>query len=75
MPVVNIGSRQNGRDRGINVVDVDYDSKAIKNAINKFCKQDKLFKSDHIYGDGLAGLKIAEILEKTSPSVEKKLAY
>src|SRR5262249_4469043 len=35
VPVVNIGSRQNGRDRGANVVDVDYDRAAILTAIEE----------------------------------------
>ena len=35
LPVVNIGSRQAGRDRGRNVVDVDYDVPQIASAITK----------------------------------------
>jgi len=35
LPVVNIGTRQFGRERARNVIDVDYDSKAIQDAITK----------------------------------------
>ena len=35
VPVVNIGTRQFRRDRGINVIDVDYDKNQIIESINK----------------------------------------
>lgn len=35
LPVVNIGSRQEGRERAENVMDVDYDKEEIKAAIKK----------------------------------------
>ena len=39
VPVVNIGSRQHARLRGANVMDVDYDTQQIKEAIsNQFAK-------------------------------------
>jgi len=74
VPVVNIGSRQSGRDRGQNVIDVNYDHKDILAAIRTCCDSE-LFDSEHIYGDGKAGQNIAEILAVVTPSVEKKLAY
>ena len=33
VPTVNIGTRQNKRQRGSNVIDVDYDKELIKDAI------------------------------------------
>jgi UDP-N-acetylglucosamine 2-epimerase/N-acetylmannosamine kinase len=38
IPVVNIGSRQDGRKRGKNVIDCDYNKEEIKNAIKKHLK-------------------------------------
>lgn len=61
VPVVNIGSRQLGRDRGRNVIDVNYDSKAIKSAIKNRLAHGHYF-SDFIYGSGDSGEKIAELL-------------
>ena len=75
VPVVNIGSRQGGRDCGKNVVNVNYDRNEIRNAINDHCEREQLFKSEKIYGDGFAGENIAAVLAEVSPSVEKKLAY
>jgi UDP-N-acetylglucosamine 2-epimerase (non-hydrolysing)/GDP/UDP-N,N'-diacetylbacillosamine 2-epimerase (hydrolysing) len=35
LPVVNIGSRQLGRERAVNVIDTGYDRRSIKTAITK----------------------------------------
>lgn len=75
VPVVNIGSRQAGRERGENVVDVGYTSEEIRGAVNSHIERDSLFQPSHIYGDGKAGVAIADILAEVTPSVEKKLAY
>ena len=60
-PVVNIGSRQNNRERGVNVIDVDQNHINIFNGIKKQLNNGK-YKKDFIYGDGQAGKKIAKIL-------------
>ncbi len=73
-PVVNIGSRQNNRDRGRNVIDVDYDKSEIKDAIIKQIKNGHYVKED-IYGDGNAGKKIAEILATKNVNVQKCITY
>lgn len=74
VPVVNIGSRQNGRLRGENVIDVDYNSHAIKDAILQQMA-DGPYNSQHLYGDGKAGEKIAGILAKASMDINKKNTY
>lgn len=61
VPCVNIGTRQKGRDRGRNVIDVGYDKDEIKKAIRKQIDIGR-YPSDHIYGDGKAGERIAKIL-------------
>ena len=53
VPVVNIGNRQIGRDRGTNVTDVGYDRNAIIKAVRE--KIDNCFyPSSNLYGDGHA---------------------
>ena len=74
VPAVNIGSRQSGRLRGSNVVDVDYNSDEIRNAIFLQMKN-KSLGEEKIYGDGKSGKRIAEVLYKTELTVYKKLTY
>jgi UDP-hydrolysing UDP-N-acetyl-D-glucosamine 2-epimerase len=61
VPVVNIGSRQFGRQRGPNVVDVPHDAEAISKAIQQQIAHGK-YTSSGIYGTGNAGQRIAEVL-------------
>jgi len=74
VPVVNIGSRQTGRDRGINVIDVDYDRKVIAEGIERHLANGR-YPSDPIYGDGHAGARIAALLATEPLRIEKRLAY
>jgi len=74
VPVVNIGSRQNRRDRGGNSVDVDYSQKEIEEAITAIVKNDKIVSSS-IYGDGKAGIKIAELLAEVPLQFHKTIMY
>lgn len=65
-PCVNIGSRQRGRLRAANVLDVDYDAAAIARAIRQ-CVHDGAFRElcrscENPYGEGRAGERIAEVL-------------
>ncbi|MHC1577462.1 MAG: UDP-N-acetylglucosamine 2-epimerase [Candidatus Methanospirareceae archaeon] len=74
-PAVNVGTRQNGRERGKEVVDVGYDEEQIKKAILKCIRHGKYNPPEHIFGDGNAGKNIAEILSKIELSgiIQKKL--
>lgn len=72
VPAVNIGTRQNGRERGRNVVDVGYNSKEIKEAVLYQVKHGK-YPRDTLFGDGKAGEKIADILAKVELKIQKKL--
>jgi UDP-hydrolysing UDP-N-acetyl-D-glucosamine 2-epimerase len=74
VPVVNIGSRQTGRDRGRNVQDVGYDRRAILDAIGARVAGGR-FPSDPLYGDGRAGARIAELLATRPLTIQKRLAY
>lgn len=74
VPAVNIGSRQSGRERGDNVVDVWYDRDQIADAIRAMVKRGHA-QTRHIYGDGTAGEQIADLLASVELSTEKRLAY
>ncbi|QHI35232.1 UDP-N,N'-diacetylbacillosamine 2-epimerase (hydrolyzing) [Kordia antarctica] len=74
VPTVNIGNRQNRRERGKNVVDVDYDTELIKKAIHERIAQ-KGRLSEEIYGDGNSGKRIAEALANTKLIAYKTIMY
>lgn len=74
VPVVNIGSRQNRRQRGENVLDVDYEISEIKDAILSQISK-KEYPSNPIYGDGTSGYKIAEVLANTDLNFHKTITY
>jgi UDP-hydrolysing UDP-N-acetyl-D-glucosamine 2-epimerase len=74
VPAINIGSRQAGRDRGVNVIDAPYDRHAIAAAMRQLLRQDKLPR-DELYGNGTAGCKIAETLAQAETRIDKKLTY
>ncbi len=74
VPTVNIGTRQQGRERGQNVKDVSYERVAIRKAVETHLKNGH-FDSDHLYGDGKAGERIADLLTSCPLSVEKRLTY
>jgi UDP-hydrolysing UDP-N-acetyl-D-glucosamine 2-epimerase len=74
VPVVNIGSRQSGRDRGTNVMDVNYDREEIDDAIRHHLGNGR-YPNDHLYGDGKAGARIAHCLDTVKPTIEKRLCY
>jgi UDP-hydrolysing UDP-N-acetyl-D-glucosamine 2-epimerase len=69
-PTVNIGSRQSGRLRGVNVIDADYDAAAIASALRRalfdeeFRRQAK--DGDNPYWRGGAGVRVAEVLATVS---------
>lgn len=74
-PVVNVGSRQAGRERGRNVMDVEPDKKAIEAAMKVQISRG-LYPTEDIYGDGHAGERMADTLAKLGPvSVQKRITY
>jgi len=73
-PVVNIGTRQNKREMGANVINVDYKRNEIKEAILKQLEHGK-YPNQGIYGNGTAGINIAEILNSSVPSIQKTITY
>ena len=80
IPVVNIGIRQEGRERGKKIIEIkDFKSaqieKAIKSALNKK-NEHKLLKNT-AYGDGKTTNRICKILEKPTSKeiIQKYISY
>jgi UDP-hydrolysing UDP-N-acetyl-D-glucosamine 2-epimerase len=82
LPVVNVGSRQSGRERGHNVIDAGYDSGEIESAIKK-AFSDQAFmalveRRQNPYGAGGTGPRVAEILDDMSIDgrlLDKRMVY
>lgn len=81
LPVINIGTRQNGRLRAKNVIDVNHDIDQIKKALSKVLSdnsfEDSLKEIENPYGDGSAAIQIVDILEsiKITPSLIQKMIH
>jgi UDP-hydrolysing UDP-N-acetyl-D-glucosamine 2-epimerase len=73
-PAVNIGSRQDGRERGPNVIDVLPDRAAIVDAIRRQLTHGP-YAPAHLYGDGHAGARIADVLSRAPLHVQKRIQY
>ena len=74
VPVVNIGTRQNRRQRGSNVLDVMYNKEEIIKAIeSQLINGSKI--SENLYGDGNSGKKIADILATIQLNFHKTITY
>lgn len=74
VPVVNIGSRQTKRERGKNVIDVDYNIEEIKSAVNSQLNSDKR-PIDYVYGKGNSGEIISDIISTIKLRFHKTLNY
>ena len=74
VPVVNVGTRQNGRERGQNVLDAGYCNEEIKAAVERQLLNGR-YEKDDLYGDGGAGQKISQVLADAPLEIEKRLTY
>lgn len=74
VPVVNIGTRQTGRERGVNVIDTGYCKNEIRQAVERQMSHGRYGKSE-LYGDGKAGERISSVLAQTPLEIEKRLTY
>lgn len=72
LPAINIGSRQNGRERGPNVVDVLHNRESIKAAILE--QAGKRYERSTRYGDGRSGERIAEVIAKMDLGKKREAA-
>jgi len=74
VPVVNIGTRQTGRERGLNVIDIGYAKDEIVDAVRQQLENGR-YPANELYGDGLAGERIAKVLAEMPLEIEKRLTY
>jgi UDP-hydrolysing UDP-N-acetyl-D-glucosamine 2-epimerase len=74
VPVVNIGTRQTGRERGKNVLDVGYNKDEIRSAAERQIGNGR-YSPDKLYGDGNAGARIASLLTTAPLDIQKRLSY
>jgi len=63
LAVVNVGSRQKGRERAKNVIDVSYKTKAVEKGIRKALGM-KLQKIKNPYGDGQTAPRVIKFLKR-----------
>jgi UDP-N-acetylglucosamine 2-epimerase (non-hydrolysing)/GDP/UDP-N,N'-diacetylbacillosamine 2-epimerase (hydrolysing) len=82
IPVVNIGSRQQGRERAANVIDVPHNAEAIYQAVQMAMYDETFIEQAHHcanpYGDGFADERITKLLTNISLErcvLQKRLAY
>ena len=74
VPAINVGTRQAGRERGSNVVDVECDRDSIFEAVHRQLRHGR-YPPEHIYGDGHAGERIAAILATCPLHVQKRISF
>jgi UDP-hydrolysing UDP-N-acetyl-D-glucosamine 2-epimerase len=74
IPVINIGNRQEGRERGSNVIDVDYSKKQIMKAVITWLNKDRP-KQSFVYGNGEAGKSMADVLATVPLRYSKILKF
>ena len=74
IPVVNIGTRQNRRQRASSVINCDYNQSEIKTVVQAHIKNGH-YEPEFIYGDGYAGDKIADALYKCELNFHKTITY
>jgi UDP-hydrolysing UDP-N-acetyl-D-glucosamine 2-epimerase len=71
-PAVTVGTRQQGRERGPNVIEVSHDPAEIADAVGEQIAHGP-YASNPLYGDGTAGKRIADVLATARPAVQKRL--
>ena len=74
VPAVNLGTRQQNREHGENVIHVNYNSDEIEDAIRRQIKNGR-HKKSNLFGEGRASEQIVEILATVSVTIQKKLFY
>ena len=74
VPSVNIGSRQNNRERGDNCISVNYKFKEIYNAV-KYQLEHGRYHPSKMFGAGNAGERIVDVISKINPNIQKTLNY
>jgi UDP-hydrolysing UDP-N-acetyl-D-glucosamine 2-epimerase len=73
-PAVTVGTRQQHRESGANLVRVGHDADQIADAVSDQLRHGR-YEPDHMFGDGTAGEQIAAHLAGSLPPVQKRLNY
>lgn len=73
-PVVNLGNRQIGRERADNVLDSGWECGEIRDAVSYQLSANR-YPSSTMYGDGYAGLRIANMISELSSISTVKRFY
>ena len=73
VPAVNIGSRQQFREREKNILDVDYNSSEILKQLKNNYQRKNI--NHHFYTEKVMQLKMIKIILKTNVNIQKKLFY
>ena len=73
-PAVVVGDRQMGREHGSNIVFANNDRDDISSKIDFQIAHGK-YESEHIYGNGTAGIQIADFLSKVKLDINKRMTY
>lgn len=74
VPVVLIGDRQVGRERGRNLKEADFDSFSIRDLVMAQLKHGR-YDGCNVYGDGTASGKIVDIIKNFQPKIQKTISY
>lgn len=74
VPSINVGHRQSIRERGINVMDCEFDKDSLVKTMNIQDEQKK-YPSHFLFGDGRASRIIASYLDKLDLSLKGPLTY
>ena len=74
VPAVNVGTRQQGREHAANVRHAEYDGAEIERTVREQIEHGRYDSSD-MFGDGHAGVRIANLLAESEIYIQKQLAY
>lgn len=74
VPSVTVGTRQSGRERGENVIEVSNNRQEILESIKRQIEHGH-YPPDFIYGDGTAGEKIVDVLRNVRVNPQKQINY
>jgi UDP-hydrolysing UDP-N-acetyl-D-glucosamine 2-epimerase len=70
-PVINIGDRQQGRERAVNVLDIEWDPAELARALRTQIAHGA-YPSSNLYGEGYAGHAIAQTIVAAEPTFAKR---
>ncbi|MGZ0247932.1 MAG: UDP-N-acetylglucosamine 2-epimerase, partial [Alphaproteobacteria bacterium] len=74
VPAVNVGTRQTGREHAENVRHAVYESEAIERTTREQIEHGR-YGCSEMFGDGQAGVRIANHLAQNEIVIQKQLAY